>query len=372
MKRILVLALLVAFLIPASAGAQISATGQSHLSAVLRKQARPMAVFVAGRGAGKPYGAAAGLADPAAQIPLTVDTPVRVASNTKTFVAATVLRLWEQGRINLDASVGPLLNPSLDALLRADGYDTKRMTVRQLLDHSGGLFDYARDRRFFESSMSNPGRRWTREELVTLATSWGDPQSSPGARFGYSDTGYILLGDMIERITGQTLAAAVRAQLKFDRLGLRSTYWEIMEAPPHGTRSRARQWIKELEVSNIHASADLYGGGGLVMSARDMATLAAALFEGRVFDRPETLREMIRQGSHSGAHEYRLGVMVKNVSGREYYWHSGFWGTTVYYSPAARIAVAGVTTNRDAYQALVPIVEQAAGISAQSGSASSH
>lgn len=120
-----------------------------------------MAVFVAGRGAGKPYGAAAGLADPAAQIPLTVDTPVRVASNTKTFVAATVLRLWEQGRINLDASVGPLLNPSLDALLRADGYDTKRMTVRQLLDHSGGLFDYARDRRFFESSMSNPGRRWT-------------------------------------------------------------------------------------------------------------------------------------------------------------------------------------------------------------------
>lgn len=315
-----------------------------------------MAVFIAGAEA---RGAAAGEA--AAGTPLTVDTPVRIASNTKTFVAATLLRLWEQGRIDLDAPVGPLLTPALDRLLRDDGYDTGRITVRQVMSHSAGFYDHGGDPRFIEAVMADPTHVWTREELVRLSMSYADPQSPPGTEFRYSDTGYILLGDIIERITGKNLAASVREQLRLDRLGLGATWWERFEQPPAGAAARARQWLGERDATGFDPSMDLYGGGGLLMSARDLATFFAALFESRVFDKPETLREMLWQGPHRGAHIYRLGIFVKRVGEEEFYWHSGFWGTVAYYSPRRRIAVAGITANQDGYRRLIATVEQLVG-----------
>ena len=97
------------------------------------------------------------------------------------------------------------------------------------------------------------------------------------------------------------------------------------------------------------------------MSARDLATFIRALFGGRVFDRPETLREMLKPGPHRGGDQYRLGVFVKQAGGREYYWHSGFWGTIVYYDPKGWTAVAGVTTNQEGFAALREIVERTIG-----------
>lgn len=340
--------------------AGITDSSRSALAQSLSGARRASAVYVVG-GDGNGFGAASGVADLDAGRRLTVDTPLRMASNTKTFTAATVLRLWEEGRIDLDAPIAPLLTPAIDALLRADGYATDRITVRQLLSHSAGLYDHGGDKRFTEAIFSEPGRRWTREELVRLSMRYADPQSEPGTEFRYSDTGYVLLGDIIERETGVSLAAAVRHQLGLDRLGLRVTWWEIMESPPGGAEPRARQWLGEREATHIDASMDLYGGGGLVMSARDLATFMAALFGGRVFRRPETLREMVRQGDHKGADQYRLGIFVKRVGERDYYWHSGFWGSVAYYDPEARVAAAGVTVNQDGFPELVRLVERTIG-----------
>ena len=87
---------------------------RDQLQTEVASDPRPMALFVTGKGVGSPFGvAAAGKAGVAAIPALDPATPVRVASNTKTFVAATVLRLWEQGRIDLDAATGPLLTPRL-------------------------------------------------------------------------------------------------------------------------------------------------------------------------------------------------------------------------------------------------------------------
>lgn len=300
---------------------------------------------------------ARGAADPRTGRAFTAATPVRVASNTKTAVAATVLRLWEQGRIDLDASVGPLLDPGLDACLRSDGYDTRRITVRQLLSHSAGLYDHGSDPRYVEAVMADPGHVWTRDEQIGLMVAYGDPQGEPGAAFRYSDDGYILLGDIVERITGLDLAAAVRRELRLDRLGLRETWWEVKEPAPRFGPARARQFIGPADASDIHASMDLYGGGGLVMSARDLARFFAALFGGRVFDRPETLREMLRKGPHQGVDAYRLGIFVEAEGVREIYWHSGFWGTAAYYDPASRTAVAGATLNQEEYRKLLRVLK---------------
>lgn len=322
----------------------------------------PMAFYVAGAGTPSAFGAAAGPADPK-QRPMTTDTPLRIASNTKTFVAATILRLHEQGRIDLDAPIAPLLDPALVRILEADGYRTGTITVRQLMSHSAGLYDQGSDPRFIKRVLADPDHRWTRAELVGLTTDYADPQSAPGTEFLYSDAGYILLGDIVERLTGKPLAAAVREQLGLDRLGLGATWWEIAEAAPAGAPARAHQYIDGVDATAVHPSFDLFGGGGLLMSARDLALFTAALFEGRVFDRPETLATMLEPGPHRGAEGYRLGMIVRQADGREIYFHTGFWGTAAYYDPRTRRAVAGVTTEQKAFRAKVtPIIESLLGI----------
>jgi D-alanyl-D-alanine carboxypeptidase len=334
------------------------------LTAALREQSAAMAVFVAGKNVASPWGIATGMADASSGRPLTIHTPLRVASNTKTFVAATVMRLWEQGAIVLDAPVASLLTPTLERLLTSRGYRTDKITVRHLLSHSAGVFDHADDPRYFEDVLADPTHRWTREEQVGLSCHYAGPISEPGKVYEYSDTGYVLLGDIVERVTRAPLAESVRHQLRFAERGLSSTWWELVESQPAGTEPRARQFLDDkavTDVTDLSATLDLYGGGGLVMSVRDLATFQQDLFEHRVFDNPATLAEMLRQGDHEGAEEYRLGMSVKRVSGRECFSHTGYWGTAVYYSPDAGVSIAGFTTHRAGRPALVALLEAALG-----------
>lgn len=327
------------------------APSQEDLETTVKGHAYPTAIYLAGPASAEFYGAAAGVADTGAGRQFTIDTPLRIASNTKTFVAATAIRLHEEGLLDLDAFIAPLLSPSLATILAKDGYDADKITVRQLLSHSAGLYDHASDPRFIKTVLQDPARRWTREELLGLAVTYGDPQSEPGTQFAYSDTGYILLGDIIERLTGEPLAKVVRRMLRFDELGMSASWWEVFEQPPAGV-VRGRQMFGDVDVTNVHASMDLYGGGGLVMSAHDLAIFAEALFGGRVFRSPDSLGKMLWQGKHRGGDQYRVGIFVEKIGNCDAYWHSGFWGTIVYYSPAARVAVAGMTTHQQGYGAV--------------------
>lgn len=347
--------------------AQQSASSKSALQAAVEAAAdeQGVALFATCRGAG-PTIAAAGFADLDARHPMTVHTPLRIASITKTFVAATALRLVERGKLDLESSIGPLLTPALNAILRADGYDTAKITLRQLMSHSAGFFDHAGDPRYIEAIVADPAHQWTREEQVRRSTEWGDPVGFPGQRFRYSDTGYILLGDIVERASGQPLAATVRELLNFDRLGLTATWWEIAERPPQSALNRARQFLGTQEATHWSGTVDLYGGGGLIMSAHDLATFFAALFEGHVFERLETLQEMQRRGPHENAEMYRLGIFAENVAGGTYYSHGGFWGTSVYYSPDTGCAAAAVTTNVTGARKVKILAGEAVGIPAGS------
>lgn len=338
-------------------------TGPASLQAALADLEVPVALSMTAAGGTQRVAAAVGLADPDTGRPMTPDTPVRIASITKTFVAATVLRLHEEGRVDLDASIAGRVDPALLAILEADGYRTDLITVRHLLQHSAGLYDQGSDPRFVEEILAAPDRVWTRASLLERMTAYADPPSLPGTEYRYSDAGYILLGDFVERVTGMSLAAAVREALRFDALGLGDTWWELVEEPPRSAAVPARQYIGDADSSGIHPSFDLYGGGGLLATASDLATFMAALFEGRVFDRPETLDLMRAQGAHAGSEQYRLGLQAKQVDGRDVYFHSGFWGTIAYYDPATRRAVAAVGTRKATFRAKVlPTAEALLGI----------
>nr|WP_279168801.1 serine hydrolase domain-containing protein [Providencia huaxiensis] len=288
-------------------------------------------------------------------MPLSVDTPLRIASNTKTFTAAAILRLAEMGKLSIYDAISEYIDPQYNALLSTQ-YNTHTITIRHLLEHSSGLLDHA-DGDYLKAVLKQPNYVWSRTEQVEMYMRKQFPTFSPSKSFIYSDTGYILLGDIIERITGQSLGLAVRELLHFDSIGLESAYWESLEQPPEIATPRARQYLGKWDGTHIHASMDAYGGGGLVMSSKQMAIFLEALFEGNIFSSPNTLETMLSMGSHDGAENYRLGIMVNVVNGITLYSHLGFWGSVAYYAPKAKISAAGFVDDRESRETLIHVIE---------------
>jgi D-alanyl-D-alanine carboxypeptidase len=312
---------------------------------------------------------AAGLADPAAGTPMTPGHPVRIASNTKTYVAAALLRLWEKGRLDLDEPIAAHLPEEYVEALRGDGYRPGVITVRHLLTHTSGLFDHSDSERYEKAIVADPQHRWTRAEQVRGAVEWGDPLGGPGEIFSYSDTGYVLLGAVLERVDGRPVHEATRALLGFERLGLDSTWWETLEPRPQGVSERAHQFLGDLDVTDFDPSFDLYGGGGLAATVGDMAAFIRALFSGGVYENLSTADTMLttvegvgarpegdRAGLPPGA--YRMGVWVAEVEGFVTYRHSGFWGTIATYVPELDLAVSATVNQNRAKETLEDLIQK--------------
>jgi len=284
--------------------------------------------------------------------PFTYTTPLRIASVTKTFTAATVLRLVEQSRLDIGQPITAYVDSALLDILRSDGYAVEAITVKHLLTHTGGLADHAQTQNFFDALLADPAHRWSRKEQVQGLVDWADPVGRPGMQFAYSDTGYILLGHIIEKITGQSLAAAVRQQLGFDALGLKDTYWELAEDGGTAEVRRAHQFFQGHDTHGWSATLDHYGGGGLVSTTNDLTTFFSALFGGNVFRDPATLDLMLSAEGLPAGSEYRLGIFVRDMDGVTVYEHSGFWGTLVFHVPAQGRTIAGAVLHQKHYKAM--------------------
>lgn len=316
------------------------------------------AIYITGAGIQYPFGMAHGFADESTQKKLTVDTPFRIASNTKTFLAAAFLRLWEQDALSLDDDITKYLSANYQQTLLELGYDLKTITLRHLLSHSSGLFDHANEA-YLEDVIKDPSHKWTREEQIARYAQQGFPIIPAGKRFIYSDTGYILLGDILSQFMRKDMATAVRELLHFQDLDLPQTWWEGLELQPKHPKVRARQFTGEHEGTHIDASMDAFGGGGLVMTTLELAKFTADLFEDRVYLHPSTLKEMKWQGSHTGAANYRLGLMTEETGIGTLYYHLGYWGSVAYYLPEKQIAIAGFTTQRNNREDLIAIIKEA-------------
>lgn len=277
----------------------------------------------------------------------------RLASITKSYTAATVLRLVEQDELSLSQPLSELVRASFDTLLRGDGYDTDAITLKQVLSHTAGIYDHAQSNNYIAAIFEDPNRVWTRSEHLQAAVEWGDPVGAPGEKFFYSDTGYVLLGHIIERATGMPLAGAVREQLRLGRHGLTETVWERGDTVPVPHQMRAHQFMAGRDTYDWDPSIDLYGGGGLVATPGDVARYYDLLMAGRIFDKPETLALMLSAEGLPEDSPYRLGVFEREVGGSPVFEHGGFWGTSVFYDPSTGITVAGAALKQEDYRKLV-------------------
>ncbi len=289
---------------------------------------------------------------------MTARTPVRLASLTKTFTAASVLRLWETGRLDLDTPIAGLISPKHDRMLRGGGYETEAITLRHLLMHAGGLADHAESPAYLGAILADPNHVWTRTEQVAVLLELGPPLSEPGTGFAYSDTGYVLLGEIIERTTAQPLGQAVRDLLRWDDLGLRQVRWE--GEPPAQGPAQAHQWMDGFDTTCFHGSIDAFGGGGIVASIEDAARLYSALVSGATFDRPETLNVMLTAPGHPTGSPYRMGLFAGGGDGHRIYRHGGFWGLDAAVIPDSRLAVAAVGLDQALTQQITTMVENLA------------
>jgi D-alanyl-D-alanine carboxypeptidase len=308
-------------------------------------------------GSGLSWSGVAGVSDLETGAPLTRDNPVRIASNTKTFLAAATLRLWEGGRLGLDDPISKHLSAEHAEVLSADGYDLDAITIRHLLTHTSGLYDYADRELYVEAIFADPTHRWTPEEQIGLAVEWGDPYGAPGEVYRYSDTGYVVLGLVLESAYGKPLASVLRELLKFERLGMDDTWLETLEDPPAGASDRAHQYMGERDTYDFDPSLDLYGGGGLVSTADDMAVFMRALFTGGVYTNATTADTMLTTVEGAGAGpdlsgspmvpgRYRMGVEVRERDGLALYLHTGFWGTLAAYMPGPDVAISIAVTQQ--------------------------
>jgi len=344
MKRILIVIVLV--LVAASAGAA-PADAPAALQAVVDAfhEANPsapgVALAVIWPAAGIDSTFTAGWADSTGGMPLGADATFRIASNTKTYVAAALLRLVEGGFLGLDDPLARHLRPGRARVLADDGYDLEAITIAQVLSHTAGLFEHPADPRYEEAILENPHRTWTPDEQIALCAAWGDPVAAPGDTFSYSDTGYILLGGIIEDKTGAPLGPAVRALLDEEALGLHATWWEVMEPQPDLAGPRAHQRYGALDTYDWNPSLDLYGGGGIVASAGDLARFMRALLKGQVLHKSGTLEAMTGRGTPG----YRLGLFHLTLAGHEAWGHTGFWNTFAFYVPDLDLAVGGAVTD---------------------------
>ncbi|MGW7203125.1 serine hydrolase domain-containing protein [Streptomyces sp. NPDC054837] len=273
--------------------------------------------------------ATAGVADTATGRPAGVRDRFRIASTTKTFVATVMLQLVGERRLSLDDSV----ERWLPGVVSGNGIDGGDITVRQLLNHTSGLFNYTAD---FPAITSREGfeadryTTWTDEQLIKIAMRHA-PDFEPGAKWAYSNTNYILAGMIIEKVTGRSWQQEVTRRI-VRPLGLRDTLAPDAQSRIPGPHLRGYSGFGEpgpaIDVTDFNPTA-AGAAGAMISTTGDVSRFFSALLGGRLLH-PAQLAEMkttVRAAELDpvwpGA-RYGLGLMEIPLScGGVYYSHAG-------------------------------------------------
>ncbi|MGW2654129.1 serine hydrolase domain-containing protein [Streptomyces sp. NPDC001478] len=257
----------------------------------------------------------AGTAERDTTRPVPVDGRFRMGSITKTFLATVVLQLAAEDRLGLDDSVERWLPGTVP------GGD--RITLRHLLNHTSGLYDYKRTLTMPPSPafLDDRLRTWTASELVGRAVAQPPTSTTPGTAYAYSNTDYVLLGQIVEQATGRSYADEITARI-IRPLGLHSTSVpgtspRIPGPHPHGYVPVVDDDGMRL-VDYTEMNPSLMGASGeMISTTHDLNRFVSALLGGRLLP-DHLLDEMRTPGLEHGS--YGLGLT----------WRTTACGTPVY------------------------------------------
>ena len=300
---------------PVAAQAAPHESTQVALSAWQAHSGGPGAAVLAGEGTTQ-WTLHSGVRNIYSTAPIGPNDRFRIGSETKTYVAAVVLQLVEEGKVELDAPIATYLPGLL-----TPPYDGNVITVRELLQHRSGIPNYTEN-----PPPPQANGTYRNEDLVKAALSKA-PVFAPGTSIGYSNTNYIILGMMVEAVTGQSIAAQITKRI-ITPLGLTETRYPaagekgIGGTAVHGyvggTLPPLAAWV---DISNLFEPS--YGGaaGAMISTLKDSVTFYRALFAGEVVSASSlALMRTTYPGIRDG---YGLGIYKMNLSCGAAWGHDG-------------------------------------------------
>ncbi|GEK00912.1 MULTISPECIES: serine hydrolase domain-containing protein [unclassified Streptomyces] len=276
------------------------------------------------------WSATAGVGDVRTGAPRSAADRYRVGSITKTFVATVLLQLEAEGRLTLDDTV----DTWLPGLLRGHGHDGRRITLRQLLDHTSGVYSYTSDDDFVRTYFLADGffrHRYdtlTPRDLVAVAMRHR-PDFAPGTSWKYSNTNYVVAGMVIEKVTGHSYATEITRRL-IRPLGLTATSLPGTRVTVPRPSSRAYSKLAPAATGPAYDVTELNpsiasAAGEMISDSADLGRFYSALLRGRLLP-PRQLKEMrttVPTGDSAGT-RYGLGLTDTTLSCGVHVWgHDG-------------------------------------------------
>ena len=297
---------------------------------------------------GSAWQGVSGVANVVAKTPVTPTTSFAIASVSKTFTAALVLALAQDGTVDLDTPVRTYL-PELKV--------NAGITVRQLLDHTSGLRDYFFHPSIDHALLRDPSRHWDAADSMKYV---GKAYFKPGDGWHYSNTNYLVLGMLAERLGEAPLGDQIRTRF-LEPLGLRHTWYQPTETPTSAVARGYRfestaKGARPIDLSDGSAFMPFTsvvtaagGAGGLASNSSDLARWARALYAGSALDEASVdaiLGDISRTAPYKPRVPYGLGVQRLDIDGAPTLGHSGRllgFRSAVRWLPEEDIAIAVLT-----------------------------
>ena len=268
---------------------------------------------------GKMWGYAAGIADLRTKKPMKTDFRFRIGSVTKTFTATVVLQLVGENRLKLD----DYIEDWLPGVIQGNGYDGNKITIREILNHTSGIAEYSRSK---DVDFTDTKKSYTAEELVKMGISL-PPDFAPGKGWSYSNTGYVLLGILIEKVTGNSYAEEVENRI-IEPLELSNTFLPGNSSVIPGT-NHARGYVQpdgasELKDVTYYNPSAASSAGDMISTADDLNKFFSCLLGGKLLKEQQLKQMLTTVPTNREGTGYGLGILeIKLPNGVSVWGHRG-------------------------------------------------
>jgi D-alanyl-D-alanine carboxypeptidase len=267
-----------------------------------------------------------GYGDLAAKTPILLDDHLRIASNTKTFTATAVLQLVDKGCLSLQ--------DHLEKFIPGIPYGNQ-ITIKELLNMSAGIYDFTSDEDLVKKFVDDPLLPgWTPEDVIPVIQSH-DPAFPPGTQVVYDDSNYVLLGLIVEKVTGRKLGNVIQTEI-LDKLDMRETSYPTTPDLPtpfsHGYYPVTDALPREITEINPDFPA---GAGAMISTLGDLRIWVKALATGKLLS-PETQRLRLEIQPFAGGGSVGYGLGILKLEG--FFGHNGAvlgYSSAMFYLPSS-------------------------------------
>lgn len=301
--------------------------------------------------------------------PLTMDNPIYTASITKMFTAVAIGILKDNGKLNFEDKIYRHLSPLLtDRLHVFGGTDySNDITIAHLLQHTSGLPDYFTGTTLDGSPnvinqlLVDTDKSWSPQEIIKFTKEKMKPHFIPGQGYHYTDTEYVLLALIIEKVSGTSLDQFFRQSI-FEPLGMDASYINLKSAPIKKQPPMAQFYAGDIALSSIQSLSADWGGGGLVSTTQDLIRFLSAFKEDKIVKK-ETRLAMQDWVHETKGMEYGFGIRKVSFNNLfdtdthlEVIGHTGSTASFLWYCPQLDTYIAGTLNQLEASKSTVELV----------------